>query len=53
MGIEFYAYNQAGINKLADLFAKLGLMEGASGGSGVLLLQLLALWVLQLEQLRD
>ncbi|WP_368556171.1 hypothetical protein [Enterococcus faecalis] len=33
-GLNFYAYNQAGINKLADLFAKLGLMEGASGGSG-------------------
>ncbi|PWI82977.1 hypothetical protein DKB98_06055 [Enterococcus faecalis] len=32
-GLNFYAYNQAGINKLADLFAKLGLMEGASGGS--------------------
>ncbi|WP_202574174.1 hypothetical protein [Enterococcus faecalis] len=32
-GLNFFAYNQAGINHLADLFGKLAFSEGVSGGS--------------------
>lgn len=32
-GLNFYAYNKAGINKLANLFANLSFSEGAAGGS--------------------
>ncbi|MFK4568190.1 hypothetical protein [Enterococcus sp. UD-01] len=32
-GINYFAYNQAGINKLANLFGQLSFAEGTSGGA--------------------
>ncbi|MGX7265710.1 hypothetical protein [Enterococcus crotali] len=32
-GMNFFAYNKAGINKLANLFGQLSFAEGASGGA--------------------
>jgi hypothetical protein len=32
-GMNYFAYNQAGINKLANLFGQLSFAEGASGGA--------------------